>query len=434
MARFTGKLAFWSISSGQLVSSVGSGMTRFGLSLWVLTETGDVAAYTALLFFAFLPVGLGSLIAGPVVDRLDRRSVMLTANTLASTSTLAIAVLHFSDTLELWHLFVALFVNGFANSFVLPSFEASVPLLMPRDQLGRAAGFTQMIMALETIAAPALAGLVVAGAGIGLLFIIDFVTFGFALTVLTLSRIPNPEPTDAHPQEAIVDAFRTGLRYLRERPPMLRLFAFITLLMLMNAGFGFALCTPLVMSFADETAAGLVMSSFGVGALIGGFALAATGGPKPRMHGILAALVCAAFASLVIASVESVAVVAAGVTLIGATFMFVMGLVRVIIQEKTPPQVLGRVSSLRMALGTGAQVIGIALAGPVAEAVFEPLMAEGGALAPIIGPVLGVGDGRGIALMYVIIGIALLALTILAALSRRTRGLEDELPDAVAAA
>ena len=65
MGRFTGKLAFWSISSGQLVSSVGSGMTRFGLSLWVLTETGDVAAYTALLFFAFLPVGLGSLIAGP---------------------------------------------------------------------------------------------------------------------------------------------------------------------------------------------------------------------------------------------------------------------------------------------------------------------------------------------------------------------------------
>ena len=89
MERFTGKLAFWSISSGQLVSSVGSGMTRFGLSLWVLTETGDVAAYTALLFFAFLPIGLGPLIAGPVVDRLDRRSVMLTANTIASTSTLA---------------------------------------------------------------------------------------------------------------------------------------------------------------------------------------------------------------------------------------------------------------------------------------------------------------------------------------------------------
>ena len=434
MQRFSGQLAFWSISSGQLVSSVGSGMTRFGLSLWVLSETGDVAAYTALLFFAFLPIGLGSLVAGPFVDRLDRRTVMLTANVIASTSTLAVATLHFTDNLELWHLFVALFVNGFANSFILPAFEASVPLLMPRDQLGRAAGFTQMIIALETIMAPALAGLVVSFSGIGLLFVIDFVTFGFALVVLTLSRVPNPDPDEAHPQEAVLDAFRTGLRYIRERPPMLRLFAFVTLLMLMNAGFGFALCTPLVMSFADEKAAGIVMSSFGVGALVGGFVLATTGGPKRRMDGILTALVFASLASFVIAAKRDVVLVAAGVTLIGATFMFVMGLVRVILQEKTPPQVLGRVASLRLALGTCAQVIGIALAGPVAEAFFEPMMVEGGALAPSVGPILGVGDGRGIAVMYVLIGTSLLLITGAAFLSRSIRRLEDELPDVAATA
>ena len=426
---FQGERAFWAVSSAQLVSSVGSGMTRFGLSLWVLSETGDVTAYTALLFFAFLPIGLGSLVAGPLVDRLDRRRVMLVANALPSISTLAVAGLYFTDRLEIWHLFIALSANGFANSFILPAFEASVPLMMPREKLGSAAGFTQMILALETIAAPALAGLVISLAGLGALFLIDFGTFAFALAALLTARIPNPVHADDHEHEPVFKAFRTGLRYVRQRPPLRRLFVLVTSLMLVNAGFGFALCTPLVMSFAGERAAGLVMSSFGVGALIGGGLLAATGGPKRRMDGILAGLVFAAFSSWIIAAREDVWIVALGVTAVGATFMFVMGLVRVILQEKVESSILGRVASLRLALGTIAQVTGIALAGPVAEALFEPLMAPGGALAASVGALLGTGAGRGIALMYGLIGVAMLAVAALAFASGGIRRLEDELPD-----
>lgn len=430
---FQGERAFWAVSSAQLVSSVGSGMTRFGLSLWVLSETGDVTAYTALLFFAFLPIGIGSLLAGPLVDRLDRRTVMLVANALPSVCTLAVALLYFTDNLELWHLFVALFFNGFANSFILPAFEASVPLMMPRDKLGKAAGFTQMILALETIAAPALAGIVISLFDLGALFLIDFGSFAFALVALLTARIPNPEYDADHEHEPVYRSFRTGLRYVSERPPLRRLFLLVTSLMFVNAGFGFALCTPLVMSFAGERAAGIVMSSFGVGALMGGALLATTGGPKRRMDGILLGLVLAALSSWIIASRESVWIVALGVTAVGATFMFVMGLVRVILQEKVASTILGRVASLRLALGTIAQVSGIALAGPIAEAFFEPLMVQGGALAGSAGALLGTGDGRGIALMYGLIGVSLFAVTAVAFSSRRIRLLEDELPDAAPA-
>lgn len=426
---FRGERAFWAVSSAQLVSSVGSGMTRFGLSLWVLSETGDVTAYTALLFFAFLPIGLGSLIAGPLVDRLDRRRVMLVANALPSLSTLAVAGLYFTDRLEIWHLFIALFANGFANSFILPAFEASVPLMMPREKLGSAAGFTQMILALETIAAPALAGIVISLFDLGALFLIDFGTFAFALAALLTARIPNPDRGEDHEHEPIFRSFRTGLRYVRERTPLLRLFVLVTSLMFVNAGFGFALCTPLVMSFAGERAAGIVMSSFGVGALVGGALLATTGGPKRRMDGILLGLVLASLSSWIIAARENVWIVAFGVLAVGATFMFVMGLVRVILQEKVDPMILGRVASLRLALGTIAQVSGIALAGPVAEAFFEPLMVSGGALADSVGALIGTGDGRGIALMYGLIGASLLLVTAFAFASRRIRLLEDELPD-----
>ena len=424
--RATGTRAFWAVSAGQLVSSVGSGMTRFGLALWVLGETGDTAEYTALLFFAFLPLGLGSLVAGPVVDRFDRRSVMLVANAVASLSTLAVATLYFTDRLEIWHLYVALFVNGAANSFVLPSFESSLPLLVPKERIGNAAGFVQIINALETIAAPGLAGFVVALADIGVLFIVDFVTFGASLAVLLASRIPRPPASEA--REALHRAFASGLRYIRERSALLRLFTFVTLLMLLNAGFGFALCTPLVMSFADERAAGLVLSCFGVGALGGGMLLATTGGPARRMDGILYGLVLAAASSFVISARENVWLVGFGVVLIGASFMYIMGLVRVIFAERVAPDYLGRVSSLRMAFGTSAQVIGIAAAGPVADRVFAPLMVDGGALAGSVGQLIGTGPGRGIALLYAILGSLMVFVTLGSLALRRLRYLEDELP------
>ncbi|MEM7802621.1 MAG: MFS transporter, partial [Chloroflexota bacterium] len=189
----TKEKAFYTIMVGQLVSTIGSSMTRFGLGIWVLNETGDTGAFTLLLFFAVLPVGIGSLFAGPLVDRWNRRTTLIIGNITASLSTLVIMLLFFADQLAFWHLLVAVTVNGVANAFVLPSLEASVPLLVSKDQLGRAAGLTQMIQALEVILGPALAGLLIGSLGLGAIFITDFVTFGAVLIALFLVFIPQPE-------------------------------------------------------------------------------------------------------------------------------------------------------------------------------------------------------------------------------------------------
>ena len=90
------------------------------------TRQATQPAYSTLLFFAVLPLGLGSLVAGPIVDRLDRKRIMIVANIVASLSTLVIATLYFTDNLAQWHLYFALFVNGVANSFVVPALNSSV--------------------------------------------------------------------------------------------------------------------------------------------------------------------------------------------------------------------------------------------------------------------------------------------------------------------
>lgn len=427
MTIFSGARSFYAITFGQFVSLVGSGMTRFGLSIWVLRETGDTTAYSALLFFAVLPVGIGSIFTGTLIDRWNRRVTMLIGNAVASLSTLVAALLFFSGALEIWHLFIVLTVNGLANAFVMPSMEASVPLLVGKEQLGRAAGISQMSMSLEVIISPALAGLLIASAGLGFIFIIDFVTFGASVLALALSAIP--QPVYGSERRGLMGEFVFGLRYIAERRPFVYLMVFVTITMFFMPGIGYALSTPLALSIADERAAGLILSSFGAGALISGFLLTAWGGPKRRMNGMLAGLALAGVASVVIGLRESIVLVAIGVFFIGVTFMFMFGLNRVIWQVKAAPEVLGRIFSLRVALGIGAQSLGVLVAGPLAQHVFEPMMVEGGALAGSVGAFIGVGEGRGMALMYIITGLMLITLVIVSALTRSIRLMEDLLPD-----
>ena len=430
MNNLTQERAFYAIMAGQLVSTIGSNMTRFGLGIWVLQETGDTAVYSILLFFAVLPLGLGSLFAGPLVDRWNRRTVLIAGNAVASFSTLIVALLFYADALALWHLYLALMVNGVANAFIFPALDASVPLLVSKKQLGRAAGLTQMIQAFEVILGPALAGLLIGEAGLGAIFIVDFVTFGASIVALLLSTIPQPAiDADADDQQSFWQSFSFGIRYIRERRAFLYLMGFVSLTMFLLPGIGYALVTPLVLSFTNEQAAGLVVSSFGLGSLIAGILLTAWGGPTRRMDGILGAMGLAGLAAMLVGLQENVWLIAAGLMFIGISFVFMIGLNRVIWQVKAAPGVLGRVFSLRVVVGVGAQSLGVLLAGFMAERWFEPLLRPGGALAGSVDSLIGTGDGRGMAFMFMLVGVLMVSLTAVCFILPQVRLLEDQIPD-----
>lgn len=426
----TGMRAFYALLVGQFVSAIGSAMTRFGLSVWVFAETGSTAAYTTLMFFAVFPVGLGALIAGPLVDRWDRRRVMVVSDTVAGLSTLLVAALYFTDALALWQLYALLAVNGVASAFSRPALDASIPLLVPKEQLSRAAGLSQLAWALEMILASTAAGLIIGAAGLGAIFLIDFVTFGVNIALLLLLAIPRPAAAAARAAGGFWGELAEGLRYVRARPGMLYLLGLFALTMFLLPGFAYSLLTPLVLTFADEATLGLILSGFGVGSLVGGALMAVRGDGGRRMHGILAAMTLAGLAAILISLRPSVWLIGIGSALTGVSFVFIIGLSRAIWQSKAAPGVLGRVFSLQLAIGVGAQSLGVLLAGPLADTVFEPLLRDGGALAGSVGALIGTGPGRGMALMFLAVGLIQLAIVLSSALAPRVRLLEDELPDA----
>ncbi|MDE2718434.1 MAG: MFS transporter [Chloroflexota bacterium] len=427
--RFAGERAFYALAGGQFVSTIGSGMTRFGLGLWVLDRTGDVTAYTTLLFAAILPLGVASLLVGPLVDRWNRRWTMIFANAGASGPTLFVALLYYTDALTVWHLYIALVVNGIASAFILSALEASTPLLVKPDRLGNASGVTAMLQSVDAILSPILAVPLYLTFGLGVVFAVDFATFAISIVALVLSIVPQPARVLEEAGASIWSEFRFGFRYIVERRPFLYLIFFVTASMLLMPGFGYALATPLALSFSNETGAAVMMTSFGVGSLVSGALLAVWGGPKRRMDGILGAMALAGLGAVVVGLRENLPLTAAGVFIIGFGFVFAIGLNRVIWQAKAAPDVLGRVFSLRVMLGVCAMSLGVLTAGPLAEHVFGPLMAPGGSLADSVGSFIGVGAERGMALIYIISGMSLVGLAVASLMIRPIWRLEDALPD-----
>lgn len=423
--------AFLTIWLGQVVSMLGSGLTGFALGVWVYQSTGSVTKFALIAFFTSLP-GLVILpLAGALVDRWDRRRTMIVSDCGAGFASLVIALLLWAGRLELWHIYLLMAVSSVFNAFQFPAFTASTTLLVPKKQLGRASGLTQMIQ-MAQIVAPLLAALLLSQIQIWGILLVDFATFLFAMLTLLVVRIPSPERAPAGAAAGSVWADTAfGWRYLRERPGLLAL-----LLVFASTNFTIgmlqALLTPLVLSFSTATALGTVTTVAGLGMLVGSIAMSVWGGPKRRIRGIFAALLVQGLILLAGGLRPNLVLIGAAAFVLLLMAPIVNGCSQTIWQSKVAPELQGRVFAVRRMVALSSLPVAYFLAGPLADRIFEPLLSPGGALADSVGAVIGVGEGRGIGFLFMVLGALLLLGLPLAWGYPRLRRVEEELPDAIA--
>lgn len=427
----TGMRAFFTVWAGQLVSVLGTTMTAFGLQIWVFTETGSVTNLALVSLFFALPATVVSPFAGALVDRWDRRTVMLVSDAVAGAATLAIAALYATDSLALWHIYILIGVGSTANAFQNPAWMASIPLLVPKAHLGRANGLVQLNDGLSLVMAPALAGVLLVSSGLGAVLFVDVATFLVGVGTLASIRFPRPERDTGTETSSIMGDAVAGWRYIRERSGLFGLL-WIYAGVNFTLSFGNVLFIPLVVSFASEGAAGGVLSAAGFGAVAGSIAVSAWGGPNKRVRGTMAAI-----------SVAGIGVAIAGVrpslllvTVAAFTLMSVVPVAntasQVLWQLKVPPAVQGRVFAIRRMIAQAIAPAAILLAGPLADKVFEPMLAGDGTLADSVGSLIGTGPGRGIGFMFVLNGLFTALLGVVGYALPRIRHLETELPDHIA--
>ncbi len=417
---------------GQFISTVGSGLTGFALSVYIYQQTGSVTQLSLTMLAAVLPQTLVAPFAGVLVDRWDRRWVMLLSDAGAGLSTLVIWVLIATGRLEIWHIYVTNAISAVFGAFQRPAHMAATTQLVPREHYGRASGLTQLSQAVGRIISPILAGFLLVSIQIEGVILVDFATFIFATITLLLIRIPRPKVTKegAASKGSMLKEAMFGWTYIKERPGllgMLLLFAFINF----SLSFSGPLIPPLILSFSTEKVLGAIISVGGAGMVVGSLLMSAWGGSKRKINSLMGSMfVFGLFISMTGAQANPVLIGASSFAFF-ALLPIASGSSQAIWQVKVAPDVQGRVFATRYMLASAATPLAFILSGLLTDNVFEPFMAEGGALAGSVGQLIGVGPGRGIGLIFIVMGILITLATLLGYLNPRIRRVEDELPDFV---
>ncbi len=431
--RPTGMSAFTLVWFGQVVSMMGSGMTMFALTFWAYQLTGKATALALMGLFGFGPAVLVSPIAGVLVDRWNRKLVMMLSDLGAGLSTIALFLLHLTGHLELWHLYAAGAFAGVFQSFQWPAYSAAISTMLPKDQYGRANGMISMAESGSGILAPVMAGALLPFIGVPGILGIDVVTFLVAIGALLVVHVPQPKRTQAgrEGQGSIWQEAKYGFTYIRARPGLLGLqmvFFFINFFGSLNQSVMPAMI--LGRTGNNSTVFGLVQSSFAVGGIAGGLLMSIWGGPKRRVNGVLFGMMLSGLLSdLVLGVGRSLAVWATGAFFGGLMINVLNGSNQAIWQAKVAPDVQGRVFAVRRLIAQVAGPLGMLIAGPLADRVMEPAMRPGGALAGTFGGLVGTGAGAGIAVICAAVGLLNATVALCGYSLPMIRHVESQLPD-----
>ncbi|MEE6260935.1 non-ribosomal peptide synthetase/MFS transporter [Plantactinospora sonchi] len=401
---------FLAVVGGQLASMTGSALTEFAVPIWIYTETGSLARFAIFFVVGLVPGMLVAPLAGAIVDRYDRRRVMLGGDIAALVVQLVFGLLLWTDNLRIWHIYVLLAALSCALTFQRLAFTSAVPQLVPKRYLGHANGFAQTAAGIAQFVVPLVAVGLMASIGLGGILAIDVVTYTVVIGTLLVLRFP---ATMAYRRrETLLAEIRGGLTYTlnhRGIRAMLLFFAVLNIFL----GPLILLVSPLVLSFADLSQVGQVAFGGALGVVLGGLTMTVWGGPaRRRMRGMLIGTAALAVCCLVAGLRPATAPVAAGVFGMMFALTLVNAIYATIVQVTVPQRFHGRVFALNTIVAWSTLPLGFAVIVPFGPRLLDPLLAEGGALAGTVGQVIGVGPGRGIGLMYLISAIAMVVLAL----------------------
>lgn len=420
---------------GQVVSLLGTKLTEFALGFWILDQTyqdtGTITQFALTIVFMYLPKVLISPLAGVLIDRWNRRSVMIASDLGSGAISIAILLLVSTNSLAVWQIYLALIISSTLNAFQQPAYTAAISQLVPANNLSRANGMVQASFAIAKIAAPAIAGLLLNHFGLKTILFVDLTTFCIAIVTLITVKFPSfKRRTGARRKirdRVVADAV-AGWKYIVSRPGLVRLVCFIAI-SYFTMGMLEVVLWPLLYQPGSTEQLGIVLSIGGCGMLLGSVLMSIWSGPSNRVRAIIGFVGFQGLIVLLGGLKISPIVLAVGI--FGYLFSqpIIVSCNQAIWQTKVPSRLQGRVFALQQTLERSLAIGAYLLAGPLVDNVLNPLMAEGGIVARAIGKIINTGMGQGVTLLLVILGIINLMVVAIAYREPRLRYLEQELPD-----
>jgi DHA3 family macrolide efflux protein-like MFS transporter len=409
---------------GELVSMLGSRTSGFALSVWMYQVKHDVTSMALVVLMASLPGSLMGPLLGPIVDKLDRRQLLLWGNAARAAWVGIMVVATFASRLSTPLIYACQFGIAIFAVLSLLTMSTVTPQLVTSKELIRANGMLQTSEAIGEIAAPLIAGVLLTWSSLAVILSLDFVSFFAAIAAILVIDVPkHSSGVDRHASMWSLGNLCLGWRYLAEHRSLGGLLLFITVINFLLS-MAVLLFRPLVLSVASPATLGIVLSFGASGMLIGALTMTVWMKERPNAKSMLCA-----------ASVCGVSLGLAGVSasigwLIATAFVcflcapMIGASNQAIWQAAVPSEIQGRVFGIGTMLNGIVIPLSQVLSGPLADRWFEPALRRNGTLAPTIGVLIGVGPGRGIGFMLILIGLAWSTVVIITLSSRGVRGLD----------
>jgi MFS transporter, DHA3 family, macrolide efflux protein len=425
--------AFWRIWSAQTASTLGSAVAGIGVAVHVFLDTGNALWLGLLGAAAGLPFVLLAPLLGNI-DRFDRRAVMIVGDSIAAVGTLAALMFALVGRLEVWHLVIAAFIGGAGTAIQVPAAQAAVPSLVDRDQLDRANGISQIGPAGGLVIAPVIATMLVSRWGINAVLLLDAVTFFAAVAITALTPFPSrvgdktePAGDDQHPGPATTPGWSPVFDWMRTSGRGIAVL--LALMATVNLCLGFVnVALVAVVTTIDVALAGLPLAVGGVSMLGVGVVIGRRGLSDRRTGAVTLGLALLAVGCALCGLRPSLALVALGTAIAFAGVPILSTASTTMLHESVPAAMHARMFALRGGISRALDPIGSVVAGILISVVAEPAMSPGGALDGSFGRLLTTGDGRGAALVLVVVGPALGLIALAARSSGSLRRLDGPRP------
>jgi MFS family permease len=350
---------------GQTISNTGNWLTLVALTLLVLHRTGSGVAVGLLSACQFGPILLLSAWAGAVIDRTDKRKLLVVTQTLEMGESFVLAGLAFMHHAPLAAFYVTAAAGGCMLAFDNPVRRSFVNEMVPLEDVSNAVTLYSAMVNISRIAGPALAGALIVTVGFGWCFTVDAVSYMTVLVALAMMRSGELRRVRVTPRGA--GQVRAGLRYVAGVPELWITFAM--LLMVGTISYNFTVVFPLFVEkglHGNDAAYTLVYSAFSAGGLAGALVVARRSLVTIRTVAIGAA--CLGAAMLVLATVPDVAMAAVMAAVVGAASVAYMTATTSLAQIRSDSDMLGRVLAVQTVLLIGTTPIGGPILGAISDA------------------------------------------------------------------
>jgi Major Facilitator Superfamily. len=396
---------FFVLWSGEFISAIGSGLSSFGLGVYVYQQTGKASAMALVTLLAFLPFLLLSAPSGVLADRYDRRLLMILGDSLSVVGLGFILICMLQGEAQLWQICVGVTISSVFASLLEPAYKATVTDLLTEEEYSKASGLVQIAGSSKYLISPIIAGFLLTITDIKFLLILDICTF--FVTVTTTLVVRKGLTSKKHEKvTSFLQEFKEGWNTITENKGVL-LLVIIASVITLFLGFIQVLSAPMILAFSNSSALGTMETISASGMLVSGVIL----GILPIKRGFVRMLsVSLFFAGLSMAMFglrENIFSICIFGFMFFAMLPFAQTSLDYLVRTNIDNSAQGRAWGLIGLISQIGYIVAYSSLGILADYVFTPMLKEHGILASSVGRLFGTGNGRGTGFLISVAGLLL---------------------------